>query len=138
MQRRRSKNIIIMLVNSVKLNSPSFQKINHLHVQVLFKRTVCTKSKNIQTVDKNSWQLPKIKSIMQKQVQSRLWLKTHAHVFENNVELVQKSSIPKSSSNSFALQKTLLQMNFSSKNILLLHQVDEKHSHAHKRIFTVL
>ena len=43
-----------------------FPKINHLHFHLLFKRTDCTNSKNIQTVDKNSWQLPKIKRIMQK------------------------------------------------------------------------
>ena len=61
MQRRRSKNIIIMLVNSVKAEFTIFPKINHLHVQVLFKRTICTNSKNIQIVDKNSWQLPKIR-----------------------------------------------------------------------------
>jgi len=38
----------------------------HLHFQLLFKRIVCTNSKNIQTVDENSWQLPKTKRIMQK------------------------------------------------------------------------
>ena len=124
MQRRRLTNIINMLVNSVKLNSPSFQ--NHLHFHLLFKRTVCTNSKNIQTVDKNSWQLPKIKRIMQKTNPVKVVVENACTcVWKTTLSLSKKSSISKSSPNSFAVQKTSLQMNFSSKN-LLLHQVDEK------------
>jgi hypothetical protein len=98
----------------------------HLHFQLLFKRTVCTNSKSIQTVNKNSWQLPKIKRIMQKTNPVKVVVENACMCLKNNVDLVQKSSTPNSFPNSFALQKTSLQINFSSKNMHIT------------RIFTVL